>query len=340
MAINYAALIQSNQQRWVSASFKQSFLSLAGKVAQRLTADKAKAAYQALEQITNVPWFIIAVIHEREASQRWDRNIAQGDPWNATSTHVPKGRGPFKSFQQAAIDALTNCPPFAARWKDWSPGGALTLLELYNGLGYENAHHMASPYLWSGTQHYRSGKYVADSKFDPNAVDSQLGCAVLLKKMMVIDKSIFAPTQSLLAVSEEPNPDEYPGTVAAEAPDDPPEPEAPAVAPDDAEGPTGKVVTARAAAGTGAALLGGGQVVSSIVGPANDIADQFTSVVDKSGTVIDATKQIVAVPKPGFWFGVLHMVTSPTFIIGAVLLIAAAWGLVWFWQRQHRQSQQ
>ena len=45
--------------------------------------------------------------------------------------HVPAGRGPFRSWEEAAIDALANCAPYAARNKDWNIGGALTELERY-----------------------------------------------------------------------------------------------------------------------------------------------------------------------------------------------------------------
>jgi lysozyme family protein len=38
------------------------------------------------------------VIHEREASQSWKANLAQGDPWNAVSIHIPRGRGPFRKL--------------------------------------------------------------------------------------------------------------------------------------------------------------------------------------------------------------------------------------------------
>lgn len=162
-------------------------------VAKRLVA--AKSNYQSVSNDTTVPWWIIAVIHEREASQRWDANIAQGDRWDRKSTHIPAGRGPFVSWHDAAVDALTNCAPYAAKWKDWSAGGSLTLLELYNGEGYEKYHHMASPYLWSGTQHYVRGKYVGDGQFDPSAVDHQLGCAILLKKMIDMDAEITFTNQ-------------------------------------------------------------------------------------------------------------------------------------------------
>jgi hypothetical protein len=124
------------------------------------------------------------------------------------STHVPKGRGPFTSWEEAAIDALANCPPHAARWRDWSAGGALTLLESYNGLGYAR-HGLASPYLWAGTDQYSRGKYVADGRFDPQVIDLQPGCAALLRAMAELDASIGAalglagPPEPAAEVSQE-----------------------------------------------------------------------------------------------------------------------------------------
>ena len=97
---------------------------------------------------------MIAAIHERESSQNWFASLAQGDPWNRVSVHVPAGRGPFKSWEEAAIDALAHCAPYAARNRDWSVGGTLTMLEQYNGLGYA-ARGVPSPYLWAGTDQYR-----------------------------------------------------------------------------------------------------------------------------------------------------------------------------------------
>lgn len=93
------------------------------------------------------------------------------------------------------MDALTGCAPHASSWKDWSAGGALTLLEQYNGLGYANRG-LSSPYIWAGTDQYVKGKFVADGVFDPNEVDHQLGCAAILKAMMAIDPSISFGTQA------------------------------------------------------------------------------------------------------------------------------------------------
>ena len=177
------ALTTANATRWANARLTRNFAAAAKSLVE------AKGRYQAVEARTNVPWFVVAVIHEREASQRWDTQLGQGDPLDEVSVHVPAGRGPFKSWEDGAVDALTNCAPHAARWSDWSVGGSLCLLEQYNGLGYASRG-LPSPYIWSGTDQYRSGKYISDGVFDPNAVDTQLGCAGLLMTMMGLDRSI------------------------------------------------------------------------------------------------------------------------------------------------------
>jgi lysozyme family protein len=179
------ALRAANERRWSQAKITRNFAGAAA----HLVTGAAKLRYLAVEIRTGVPWFIIAVIHERECSQNWMGSLAQGDPWNRASVHVPAGRGPFVSWEACAYDALTHCAPYAARNKDWSIGAALTTLEEYNGLGYA-ARGRPSPYIWSGTDQYVSGKYVRDGFYDPNAVDGQLGCAGLLMAMMALDPSI------------------------------------------------------------------------------------------------------------------------------------------------------
>lgn len=183
-------LIAGNSERWKDVKILATREREVRKTAIRLTLPVPKAAYQNIEKDTTVPWFVIAVIHYRECGQNWMGNLAQGDPWNHISTHVPRGRGPFKSFHEAAVDALVKCPPYAAKWKDWTAGGTLTLLELYNGTGYEDWHHEASPYIWGATNHEEWGKYVADFRWDARVWDTQIGCAALLKSMMELDPSI------------------------------------------------------------------------------------------------------------------------------------------------------
>jgi len=186
---NIPALIKANGARWAACTIPAVFIPALDSTAHRLCAATAKAQYLDVSTKTTVPWFVIAVIHEREASQSWKANLAQGDPWNRVSVHVPKGRGPFKSWVDAAIDALVAAPPHAARWGDWSTGGTMTLFEDYNGLGYA-ARGKPSPYVWASTNQYVKGKYVSDGHYDPSVVDKQEGCAAILMRMAAIDDSV------------------------------------------------------------------------------------------------------------------------------------------------------
>lgn len=188
--IDLARLKAANAARWTAMRVEPALAAALDRVAMRLIAPAAKTRYDIVAAQTAVPWFIIAVIHEREASQSWAANLAQGDPWDRVSVHVPKGQGPFHSWESAAVNALERCPPYAAHWADWSAGGALTLLEEYNGLGYAERG-VPSPYVWASTDQYRAGKYIADGHYDPNAVDHQLGCAALLARMALIDTSVI-----------------------------------------------------------------------------------------------------------------------------------------------------
>jgi len=187
-----AKLKAANQARWRACVVNAGLLRIIDGVSGRLIAAKERYITVALK--TTVPWPVIAVIHERESSQNWLASLAQGDPFDRVSVHVPKGRGPFLSWEAAAEDALAVCPPHAAHWTDWSIGGALTLLEQYNGLGYA-ARGMPSPYIWASTNQYSHGKYVADGHFDPNAVDRQIGCAALLRRMTILDPSVIKEWQ-------------------------------------------------------------------------------------------------------------------------------------------------
>jgi lysozyme family protein len=195
------ALRSANAKRWANARPVRNFAP----AAKSLVA--AKPRYQTVEAKTGIPWFVVAVIHERESDQNWFASLAQGDPWNRVSVHVPAGRGPFTSWEQAAIDALVNCAPHVARNMDWSIGGTLTELEQYNGLGYA-ARGVPSPYVWAGTDQYKAGKYIRDGVYDPDAADNQPGCAGLLLAMMALDRTISfdGKTPTVAAVHSTPNP--------------------------------------------------------------------------------------------------------------------------------------
>jgi len=197
--VDLAALRSANAARWAKARLTRGpeFEKFA------LKAVANNATYKEIEARTGVPWVFVAVTHYRESTQDFSKSLAQGDPWDRVSTHVPAGRGPFKSFADAAVDALVNCAPYAARNQDWSIEGMLTYLERYNGLGYA-MRGLPSPYLWSGTDQYQKGKYVADGKFDATVVDKQLGCAGLILAMMQHDPGITFDGRPIIVDTEPP----------------------------------------------------------------------------------------------------------------------------------------
>ncbi len=153
----------------------------------------AKSRYQAVEAETGVPWYMIAIIHEREASQSWSASLAQGDPWNRRSTHVPRNRGPFHSWEEAAIDALHY--DGLDRIKDWRLEKVLHHLEQFNGWGYHNKG-LPSPYVWGATNIQRMGKYVSDGHWSSTAWDHQLGGAAMLRELMELDPTINPERES------------------------------------------------------------------------------------------------------------------------------------------------
>ena len=170
-----------NLSRWETAQFTRS--TKINEQTANISANRAR--YEVVSKATGVPWDVIGVIHYRESSLNFAGVLHNGQKIIGTgkkTTLVPKGRGPFVSWEEAAIDALMNCAPYLGKNKDWSLGNTLDLLERYNGLGYRNKG-LPSPYLWAGTDQYTKGKYVADGKYDPNHVDQQLGVAALLMKL-------------------------------------------------------------------------------------------------------------------------------------------------------------
>ena len=185
-----ATLQQLNQQRWNNCHVYSARGPLFEKVAERIKANKP--IYDRIEKATGVPWWFVGITHYRESNLNLEAQLGQGDPLHSISVHVPRGRGPFKTFEESAIDALVNCAPKSANNKDWSIGKALVELEKYNGLGYASKG-VPSPYVWAGTDQYTKGKYIRDGVYDPEAVDSQLGCAGLMKYLGVGKKDVKGP---------------------------------------------------------------------------------------------------------------------------------------------------
>lgn len=155
-------------------------------IAHKLLANKAR--YQAVQVRTGVPWAVIAVLHNRESDADFNTQLAQGDPLNHVSTNVPAGRGPFPTWEDGAYDALVTLSHLD-QVKNWSIERVCYECERYNGWGYRNKG-VPSAYLWSFSNIYQGGKFIADGVWSATAQDQQCGTLPTLKRMMEIDTSI------------------------------------------------------------------------------------------------------------------------------------------------------
>jgi len=163
---------------------KPRYFDEADRLAEGIVSNKAR--YESVASLLGVPWYFIAFIHNMESSQNFSTHLHNGDPLSARTKNVPadrpkKGNAPF-SWEESAEDALKLRR--VKRVKVWSLPRLLYELEAYNGWGYRLYHaHVASPYLWSYSQHYSSGKYIADGTWSDTARSRQCGAAVLLKRL-------------------------------------------------------------------------------------------------------------------------------------------------------------
>lgn len=152
-------------------------------VAKRLINPASMANFQAVYGRIGVPSVVQATICEREDGNDFTKNPAQGDPWNRPSVHVPRNRGPFSSWVDAAIDAFTVCDHLNDNSAPWSLPYACWKWEGFNGFGYRS-HGIRSPYVVGGTNLQQPGKYVADGVFDATHMDTQLGCLPIAMRMI------------------------------------------------------------------------------------------------------------------------------------------------------------
>lgn len=159
-------------------------------------------------QSTLVPWFVIATINHMEQGESFSGTILNGDPWTQKTKHFPSGFGPWRSWSEATVFAIAHeqagYPGYDFKTWTWDLPGCFYFLELWNGFnsrlpeGNGIVPDHASPYLYSGTQFYQSGKRVEDlvrgryvGRFDPGLVSSQVGCMAFLKALEAAGEKLF-----------------------------------------------------------------------------------------------------------------------------------------------------
>lgn len=143
-----------------------------------------KSRYEALSNKVGIPWHFIGITHSLEAGCDFKKHLHNGDPLTARTVRVPKNRprtgNPPFTWEFSAEDALSDL----STWIDWSVPGMLFKLEGYNGYGYHRSSiNINSPYLWSFSNHYTKGKFIADGVYSSTAVSKQCGAAILLRRL-------------------------------------------------------------------------------------------------------------------------------------------------------------
>lgn len=152
---------------------------------------KNKEVYKEVEKRSGVPWAFVGVLHYREAACNMQGILHNGEKIIGSGKKtrlVPKGRGPFNTWMSSAVDALS-IKGLKKGAQVWSVEMCLYQGERYNGWGYFYKK-TPSAYLWSGTNQYTKGKYVADHVWDGNAVDKQMGIVPVMKRLQELDKEV------------------------------------------------------------------------------------------------------------------------------------------------------
>lgn len=184
MAPRFEDLKTEYADLWQRMEIRPDQVPTVNKIANRLIGFKSR--YQNVSQVTGVPWFVIAAIHNRESESdiKFESYLGNGESLNHVTRLVPKGRGPFPSWEAGAIDALG--VDQLDQVSDWSPERACYEIEKFNGFGYRNKQ-VESPYLWSFSNIYQGGKYVADGVFNASVSDRQCGTMPIIKQIMALD---------------------------------------------------------------------------------------------------------------------------------------------------------
>lgn len=166
---------------WDTLTIRPSRTAVVQAAATKILANKSR--YDAVASATGVPWYVIAIIHNLEASLSFSKHLHNGDPLTARTVQVPAGRPlgepPF-TWEESARDAIGM--KNLSRIGNWTVERLAHVFEGFNGWGYRSRD-VNSPYLWSFSTHYSKGKFVADGKYSDTSVSQQIGAMVLLKAL-------------------------------------------------------------------------------------------------------------------------------------------------------------
>lgn len=148
--------------------------------------EKHQARYERVAAATGVPAPLIAAIHWRESHGDFGTYLHQGDPLGKAAVNHPTDIPIFTEWEPAAIHAIKMKSGLARSLQmekaTTDLASMATYAEFYNGLGYRRKGD-ESPYVYSGTDKYTGGKYVADGQYSSTTKDRQVGVIPLIESV-------------------------------------------------------------------------------------------------------------------------------------------------------------
>lgn len=182
-ARDFAMLVDEYVNFYRIATFKNAKTAKIARASAE-TAVAFRPRYQAVGSELGMPWWFIAGIHLLESSFNFRTHLHNGDPLTAPTFRRPPNRPSptvrTYTWEESAIDALKLRKLDGA--DAWTLARALYRWEVYNGFGYRSKR-IPTTYLWSFTNIYQKGKFIADGEFSDSAVSKQCGAADLLKAL-------------------------------------------------------------------------------------------------------------------------------------------------------------
>lgn len=187
-------LKQEYERLFRTATIQPSSAGELKRVADFITAARAKARYKQVESETGVPWYVVGALHYREANLNFMGHLHNGDPLLLQTVHVPALRppkpwtppnvtDPEKLWQLSSKDALQS---LATRVREWTVARMCYVFESYNGFGCRERG-IKSPYLWNYTNYYTRGGFPRDHVYDPNYRSRQAGVIGILVALRQAD---------------------------------------------------------------------------------------------------------------------------------------------------------
>ncbi len=168
-----------------TAKIRSKYASSVNWYVSKLLSEKNQGRWNQVAQELCCPWYFVGIIHAMEAGFNFRSHLHNGDSLRRKTRNIPRNRPPVwnppNDWQSSAIDALKY--DGFDNVTGWSLERTLYRWEGYNGWR-SRRNGINTPYLWSFSNQYSKGKFVADNVWDPNAVSKQCGAAVMLKELV------------------------------------------------------------------------------------------------------------------------------------------------------------